>query len=245
MKHVFVATPMYGGMCSGAYTGALMNLGSTLYNNGIMMSYSYMMNESLITRARNKLAFDFLNSDATHLMFIDADIGFNPVDIPIMVEADKDIICGLYPRKEINWFAVEKAVHNGVPPQELNNHTAAFVLNTITNESKEYISLYEPIEIKNGATGFMLIKRQVFEKLSEMVPKYKNVAHRVMETVDESKTISEFFATSIDEDTNVLLSEDYHFCTIARKAGFKVYGALWPQLSHIGAYTFEGRLHQE
>ena len=85
---LFVATPMYGGMCIGNYASALMQLPIICSRSGVRMYYTYMMNESLITRARNSLAHDFLASDATHLMFIDADIGFNPNDIVEMVKRD-------------------------------------------------------------------------------------------------------------------------------------------------------------
>jgi hypothetical protein len=103
---LFVATPMYGGLCTGGYTMGILNCVQTFSPRNIQMYYSYMMNESLITRARNGMAYDFLQSDATHLMFIDADISFNPKDIVRMINADKDIICGLYPKKEINWKLV-------------------------------------------------------------------------------------------------------------------------------------------
>ena len=75
---VFLATPMYGGMCTGTYTSALMQTPLAFSQAGIQLYYTYMMNESLITRARNSLTYDFLASNATHLMFVDADIGFNP-----------------------------------------------------------------------------------------------------------------------------------------------------------------------
>ena len=107
---IFVATPMYGGMCTGMYASAIMQLVGVCGQSGMMMYYSFMMNESLITRARNSMAHDFLKSDATHLMFIDADINFNPQDIPRMVQADVDIICGIYPKKEINWVQVSEMV---------------------------------------------------------------------------------------------------------------------------------------
>ena len=106
-KHkVFVATPMYGGMATGTYTSSLLQTPAVLSQNGIGLYYAHMMNESLIPRARNKLTHDFLGTDATHLMWIDADIGFNPMDIVRMVQADKDIICGVYPKKEINWVEI-------------------------------------------------------------------------------------------------------------------------------------------
>ena len=239
---LFVATPMYGGMCTGLYASAIMQLVGVCGQNQMQMYYSFMMNESLITRARNSIAYDFLKSDATHLMFIDADIGFNPNDIPRMVAANKDIICGVYPKKEINWVQVSEMVKRGVPPDKLHLHTGAFVLNLAHGETEKSGNINEPIEIANGGTGFMLVKRKVFEDLKDKVPSYTNDMYHAIDTVREIKVIPEFFATSIDEESNRLLSEDYHFCKIAREAGFKVYAAPWASFSHTGTYNFSGQL---
>lgn len=240
---LFIATPMYGGLCNGSYTVGLLTAVGVFSRYGIAMQYAHMMNESLITRARNALAKDFLASESTHLMFIDADIGFNPADIPAMIHADKDIICGIYPKKEINWIDVTKAVNAGVPPQELHKHTGAFVLNLIGNASSAEGNTYEPMEIANGGTGFMLIKREVFEGLIGKVPTYNNDVFAAVDDQSKPAIINEFFTTSIDKESgNRLLSEDYHFCKIAREAGFKVWAAPWAQLSHTGTYIFSGQL---
>ena len=241
---LFVATPMYGGMCIGNYASALMQLPMICSRNGIMLYYTYMMNESLITRARNSIAYDFLASDATHLMFIDADIGFNPNDIVEMVKRDVDICCGLYPKKEISWGRVTQAVQGGVPPHELKDHTGTFVVNLVNNERTE-IKMDELFEIENGGTGFMLIKREVFEALADKVPEYTNDMYLATDIVTEPKMVKEFFTTSIDpESNNRLLSEDYHFCKLARKHGFKVHAAPWVELSHTGTYVFSGALQR-
>ena len=242
---LFVATPMYGGMCTGMYASAVMQCVGTFGQAGIQMYYSFMMNESLITRARNSMAYDFMKSDATHLMFIDADIAFSPADIPRMVDADKDIICGIYPKKEINWVEVQNAVKNDVPPENLQFHTGAFVLNLANGEKSKSGSINEPIEIANGGTGFMLIKRKVFEDLADKVPSYTNDMYHAVDTVREVKVIKEYFATSIDEESNRLLSEDYHFCKISRLAGFKVWCAPWASFSHTGTYNFSGQLPRQ
>jgi hypothetical protein len=239
---IFVATPMYGGMCTGMYASAIMQTVGVCGQNNMQMYYSFMMNESLITRARNSMAYDFLESDATHLMFIDADINFNPNDIPLMVKADKDIICGLYPKKEINWVEVEAAVKRGIPPAELSKYTGAFVVNLPHGTETASGPASEPLEIANGGTGFMLIKRNVFEKLADKVPSYTNDMYHAVDTVRKVKIIKEFFATSIEPESNRLLSEDYHFCKIAREAGFKVYAAPWASFGHTGTYTFSGQL---
>lgn len=239
---IFVATPMYGGMCTGSYTAGIMQLPIHCAQNGLQMYYSYMMNESLITRARNGLVFDFLESDATHLMFIDADIGFNASDIVSMIKADKDIICGLYPKKEINWQLVEMAVKRDTPFQDLPAWTGSFVVNLKDNAKETQGARDKPLEIDNGGTGFMLIKREVFELLSDKVPTYTNDMIQITDKNPRKKIIKEFFATSIDEDTDRLLSEDYHFCKLARKNGIEVFAAPWVHLSHTGTYIFNGQI---
>lgn len=238
---LFIATPMYGGLCNGNYTMGMIESVQTFGRAKIQMYYSYMMNESLITRARNAMAYDFLRSGATHLMFIDADIGFDANDIVKMVDADKDIICGLYPKKEINWKLVEMGVQKGVPLDQLHLWTGAFVVNLVGGAETQNTDINTPMEIENGGTGFMLIKRSVFEALKDKVPTYTNDVGFVTDK-EYKKTIHEFFATSIDEQSNRLLSEDYHFCKLARQNGFKVYAAPWAQLVHCGAYNFDGIL---
>lgn len=244
--YLFVATPMYGGLCNGMYTSGLLGMVSIFMRQGIGMEYSYMMNESLITRARNSLAHDFLQTDCTHLMFIDADIGFNPTDILPMIHSNKDIICGIYPKKEINWPLVSQAVRNEVPDNELHRYTGAFVLNTVDSSTEARGNLYAPLEIANGGTGFMLIKREVFQTLADKVPEYHNDIFLSTDNHKQVKIIKEFFATSIDKSSgNRLLSEDYHFCKIAREAGFKVWAAPWAQLAHCGTYIFNGGLQRQ
>jgi hypothetical protein len=104
------------------------------------------------------------------------------------------------------------------------------------------VPIKDPVEIFNGGTGFMLIKREVLEKMAEKVPEYTNDVGDLSGTMQQQEKIKEFFATSIEPETNRLLSEDYHFCREWRMMGGKVWAAPWCQLSHIGTYAFEGRL---
>lgn len=240
--HLFVATPMYGGMCTGYFTNSLIAMASVLPSNGISMSFSCMFNESLIQRGRNALADQFLKNEAcTHLMFIDADIKFNAHDIIKMVEADKEIICGIYPKKEINWPSVERASKDGVPSNELTKHTGSLVVNLVGYAGEVTVARNEPVEIWNGGTGFMLIKREVLEGLVDKVDSYTNDVNVIHSTFSPSK-ITEFFACSIEPETNRLLSEDYHFCRVARNNGYKIWAAPWVELGHFGTYLFEGTL---
>ena len=173
---LLVGTPMYGGMCHGDYTTGCLQLSNYLSSQGVQHSFSFLFNESLITRARNFIAHNFLKSDFTHLLFIDSDIKFNAGDVPKMIESDKDIICGIYPMKGINWPNVRNAINNNVPDEELKYHTGSFAVNPLKkDEGKEIVvTVNEPFEISNGATGFMLIKREVFTKLEPHCDYYHN-----------------------------------------------------------------------
>jgi len=242
-KHIFIATPMYGGQCFGNYHTSMILMQKTLLSIGVAYTQSAMFNESLIQRARNGLAHAFMQTECTHLMFIDADIAWNPEQFPPMLAADKDIICGIYPKKEISWPSVRQAIAAGVPDEQLKHHTGSFVVNLANHATSVTAPMNEPLEIMNGGTGFMLIKREVFETLQQTVATYKNNVTDLGGNL-HPEMFYEYFGVSIDPDTNVLLSEDYYFCTIARKAGFKVYAAPWVDLSHNGFYSFEGRLVQ-
>lgn len=231
---VFIATPMYGGMAAGTYTMSLAHTPATFFKNGIGLFYSCVMNDSLVPRARNYLTFQFLQSAATHLMWIDADIGFDPADIVRMVGADRDIVCGIYPKKEIHWREVARAAREGVPPERLRDYEHSLVVNLI-DDSPDRVSADGLVEIANAGTGFMLIKRGVFEALSDDAPSY----------VDGSTpdiALKAFYAVSIDPDSgNSLLSEDFHFCRLARSRGFKIHAAPWVRLNHTGTYIFGNR----
>ena len=239
--NLFIATPMYGGLCYGNYMESMLSLQANLIAKDMDAYFSFLYNESLITRGRNTMVNDFIKSDCTHMVFIDADIHFNPHDLFKMVEADVPIICGLYPKKEINWGGVAFAIEKKVPQDQLKYFTGEYVVNMVGDATEQLVPLDKPFEIKHGGTGFMVIKREVFEKLKDKCPKY---VHNMVDTNDNSNfgdEITEYFATSIDESKK-LLSEDYHFCKLARDNDIKVYGAAWAQLSHTGTYEYSGRL---
>ena len=102
---VFLGMPMYGGLLTEPTLHGLLELQSWTMNTGIQMRIQTMGNESLITRARNTIVSMMLDQTdfaATHLLFIDADIGFHWQNIERLICADKDIACGVYPRKHIH-----------------------------------------------------------------------------------------------------------------------------------------------
>jgi hypothetical protein len=235
MKTVQIATPMFGGLAYGHYVLSILALEAQLVQKGIGVSFSFLMNESLITRARNTLAMMFINSPEkpTHLLFIDSDIRFDARHVPAMVEADVPILCGIYPKKEINWHQVEAAVKKGAPVDMLRRMAGTYPLNPL--EGRVEAGVLEPLEIKSGPTGFMLIKREVFEAIEPSVPTY------IGDGPFGKVRTSEFFTTKVEDDA--LLSEDYYFCGLAKAHGFKVYAWPWIDLFHIGMFEYAGQMH--
>ena len=135
-KKLFVATPCYGGQCLGLYAKSCLDLQATCIQYGIECRFSFIFNESLITRARNYLVDEFLRSDCTHLLFIDADICFNPQDVLALLALDKDISGGPYPKKSINWTNIVNAVKRNVDNEKFNagdldQVTGDFVFNPV------------------------------------------------------------------------------------------------------------------
>ena len=248
-RKIMVATPMYGGMCGGQYTRAMIEYQKVCSEFELQTEFFFLFNESLITRARNYCVDEFMRSDYTHLMFIDADIGFNPHDVLALAaiadpESDKDIVCGPYPKKVISWEKIKRAVDKGFAdenPQRLENYVGDYVFNPADGSSE--IALNEPVEVLEGGTGFMMIQRKAFEKYEAVYPEFKYLPDHIRSAnFDGTREIMAYFDCVICPDSKRYLSEDYMFCQWARKAGIKVWMAPWMRLNHTGSYQFGGSL---
>ena len=236
---IMIATPMYGGMCTGNYVLGLLNSMVKLNSLGIQVFWAHLTNESLITRGRNELTRLFLEKGHDYLMFIDADISFDSVAILQLLAGDRDIACGIYPKKEVAWDQVERAAKQG--ESNLKDFAGAFVFNMV-GDADAATDGDGMIEVRHGGTGFMLIKRRVFETLAPHVSTYRVSTTQDPETGEYLKPIThEYFATSIDE-SGALLSEDYHFCELWRKHGGKIYAHPFIPLEHVGTYTYTGNI---
>lgn len=231
--HLHIATPMYGGNCKGVYLDGLMALTFELAKRGYQVSFSKIYNESLITRARNNLVYEFEQSGADALLFIDADEGFNHLDVISMIEQDKDVIGAIYPMKNINWNNVATAAVQG--RDNLADYSGFFAMNLLPGE--QTFKLTEPVPVTEVGTGMLFIKKEVFEMMKPHCPQY--MLNTSTGAFDPAKMVTEYFATSITEN-GILLSEDYHFCRKYRELGGTVYAAPWVRIVHAGEYIFSG-----
>jgi hypothetical protein len=248
-KKLFVATPMYGGQNHGLYMKACLDLQGLCLQYGVQIKFSFLFNESLITRARNYLVDEFLDrSDCTHMLFIDSDVNFNPQDVIALLALDKDVIGGPYPKKAIKWRSVKKAVekHPDIEPQLLEKVAGDFVFNPVKGTAQFTVS--EPLEVLEIGTGFMMIKREVFNKMKEAYPEIKYKPDHVGQAnFDGTRYIHAYFDTVIDTKDSITgggsdryLSEDYMFCQMWRKIGGQIFLCPWMRTAHIGTYHFQG-----
>lgn len=205
-RKLFLGLPCYGGMCAAIFSRSIADLSALCVQYGIELKMYYLMNESLIQRARNYISDEFMRSGSTHLMFIDSDIGFNAQDVIAMLamssdESEYDVLCGPYPKKCISWEKIKVAVDKGVAdknPNTLENYVGDYVFNPVGGA--QTIPLNEPAEVLEAGTGFMMIKRRVFERFvdyfSEMAYKPDHVR---TEHFDGSRDIWAFFHCIIDK----------------------------------------------
>ena len=250
-RKLFVAAPMYGGMCAGMFTKSMCDLTALCTHYGIELRSFFLFNESLITRARNYCVDEFLRSGFDNLMFIDSDIGFNPHDVITLFalqnsESPYDVLAGPYPKKCITWEKIKMAVDKGMAdenPNNLENFVGDFVFNPIIEEGVHEIKISEPAQVGEAGTGFMMIRRETFEKYDKAYPgQLYTPDHVRTEHFDGSRQIMAYFDCIIDPDTKRYLSEDYMFCYNVRKMGGTVWLCPWMRMTHVGTYLFNGSL---
>jgi hypothetical protein len=209
---VHIAMPCYGGMLTESTFMSFIKWANTARQLNIDWTLETMVNESLISRARNTLTAKFLHMpDATHLFFVDADIGWEPWHLLVLLNRDVDVIGGLYPMKTmpIKW------VVNGFDGAE---------------EGSDGLQ-----EVSKAGTGFLLMKKHVFEKLNShpAVKQYKNDIG--LDPVYD-QYLKTYFDTAVRQ--NRYYSEDWTFCENWRDLGGKIWVDKRVLLRHSGSYVF-------
>ena len=235
-KSIYIATPMYGGNCSGIFAESLAHGIKGLTDLGYKVKFCPLYNESLITRARNILTELFLRENYEYLLFVDSDQSFDYIDIHQMIQEDKGILGALVPMKQLNWDVIEMASQLGKGNLEL--YSGMFNINLIENDGIPDFD--KPFEVKYIGTGMMLIKKDVLLTLKPSFLEYKHNSGEML-TLSSGDVITEFWTTSIDEH-GTLLSEDYNFCRVAKEKDYKIYAVAYAAIMHAGTYFFKGML---
>ena len=238
--HLVVATPCFGGNVTSLYAISLLGLQQACAQLGIEISFRLIGGDSLITRARNLAVQQFLATPtATHLLFIDADIGFAAEQALALLAADKDVCGAIYPLKRLDWERIRTHAQAGVA--DLQSSTLNYVVDLL--DPSEMPPTEEFFRVRSVGTGFMMIKRAVFTRMAEHYPetRFRNT-HLGLNIDSAHSEANAFFDCVIDPDSGAYLSEDYTFCKRWRDIGGEIWARADSRLTHIGTNSFEGNL---
>lgn len=203
-RSLFVGMPMYGGVCYANFMESMCSLSVKCASMGIRMEHHVMSNESLIPRARNYIMDQFDRSECTHMIFIDADIGFNPDDVICMLammsdDSEYDVLGGAYPKKNISWEKIAHAVERGYAeknPENLAKVVGDYVFNTIDGKG---FRIDRPAEMLEIGTGFMMIRKKTLEMFKKAYPsQLYRPDHVRTEHFDGTRAITAYFDCPID-----------------------------------------------
>ena len=237
MVKLFLSTPCYGGLCLEKYMTSVIKLQIELIREGIMLMLDTTENESLVHRARNVAVGRFMQkTDADIFMFIDADVDFSADAVVRLVKSAHDVSVAVYPKKVVMWDQAKTAIENG---DERN--MAMLSSSLVANVGAARRSVENGfVELLDGPTGFMAIKREAFERLHEKFPELNCKNDHQNRDFDEYCAV---FDCMIDPESRRYLSEDYAFCRRWQQIGGKIYADVHTTLGHVGNLPFSGCLN--
>lgn len=234
--HLFLATPCYGGQVTHRYFHSVLALMMHGIESGLPIHVETLARESLITRGRNALVAKFLaHAEATHLLFVDADIGFAPAHVRRLLEAGVDVAAGAYPLKLLEWD--EGAARRARQGELISTAPLRYVGKPCEGAARREAGGFVTAEY--AGTGFMLIRRAVFARLAAAYPALEYGASHAGEEAPAAPRHA-FFDCEIDPDTRHYLSEDYAFCRRWRAIGGEVWLDTQSALLHTGTHEFLG-----
>ena len=240
---ILIATPCFGGVVSQSYMLSVIRLMSYSKSAGFDVSLSMLGYDALISRARSTLVAAFLdNPAATHLLFVDADIGFEPQQVERLLRLDKDFAGALYPLKSIDWdFIPQRCVEHGESVQQAAlSYVGTFCPETERKQEGDFVTA-----IYAGG-GFQLIRRSALERMIAAYPEthFRRVHSMPMtgsrREAAQSSNLFALFDCIIDPETGAYLSEDYSFCLRWRRIGGDIWIDAASKLTHSGPYEFVG-----
>jgi hypothetical protein len=220
-RKLFVGTPMYDGRCTATYAFSIARLTALCTQLGIDLRYYFLSYEALVTKARNITTDEFMRSGYQHLVFIDADIGFDAGDVLHMLAmqvldaqaAVYDVVAAPYPLKRIAWEKVLKAAKAGVAdadPTVLARHSSGVAVHPVRAGS---FPVDAPVEVTKAGTGMMMIRRETFERLANRDPSRKCAPSGGGMAASADADICAFFETEVDSKQGHIAEEIREYLT--------------------------------
>jgi hypothetical protein len=238
--HLVVATPCFGGQVSSIYAGSVFHLQRAVRSRtDIDLTVLMRDGDALITRARANLVTLFLdNPQATHLLFVDADIGFKPDQVFRLIESGADVVAGVYPIKRVNWEKAKRMLAADRP--DAPSAALDYVLEIDDPDQVAVVNGFT--RVRYAGTGFLMIRRHVLEQMCEH-PAYAPLQffrEHSVDTLAGSPNRFALFECMIDPATGTYLSEDFAFCKRWTDIGGAIWADLESRLDHVGPSVFRG-----
>ena len=236
---LMVGTPCFGGQLSTLYFASMFKLQRALRAHpNVELTVQLRDGDALITRARANVVAAFLDDpNATHLLFIDADIGFEPNQVLRLLSSGADVVAGIYPIKRVNWDKVRKVVEEKRP----NAQSAALDYVLETEDPDKIAAVNGFSRVRYAGTGFLMIRRNALEKMCQHYPSLQfRHEHSIAGALANSTNRFALFECIIDSETGTYLSEDFSFCKRWTDMGGEIWADLESRLNHVGPATFFG-----
>jgi len=255
-----ILTPCYTGMCHVNYITSLMKSKDVLEEYGIEVHTLFCRRDSLVSRARNNLvALAMSNPKTTHMLFIDSDITWDPVDVLKLLVANKNLVGGIYPLKNYNWDHLLKDPNDPSNPnpniiqkwiEEKNNSK---IKNNISDEDmiryklvnynlhfldKDLKIEHNLARVKYLPTGFMMFKRNLIEKMAQAFPSTKYDDDIQFLKHDQNEFAYALFDCGVEDGHYI--SEDFLFCKRWAKMGGSIWIDVTINLTHSGIEDYKG-----
>jgi len=239
--NLVVGTPCFGGQISTIYFASMFKLQKAVRDVAdVELKVQLRDGDALINRARANIVANFLDDPtATHLLFIDADIGFEPAEVFRLLASGHDMVAGAYPIKRIDWAKVRKVI--AANKDNIGSAALNYVLEV---DDPDNIVVREGFtRIRYAGTGFLMIRRHVLEQMCRHHPELQfNFEHSVSGLANASRNRFALFECMIEPVTRLYLSEDFSFCKRWTDMGGEIWGDLQSRLNHVGPTTYYGDL---
>jgi hypothetical protein len=240
--NLVIATPCFGGQISVLYAASLFKLQKLVRRYAdFNLKLLFKDSDALITRARASLISQFLDdATATHLLFVDADIGFEPEQVVRLIECGADMCAAVYPVKRIDWEKVKSTIETARP----NPAAAALKYVFEVEDANAVTEKGGFVKVRYAGTGFLMTRRDALERMCARYPQLQYKRDHSMDAAVASDNRFALFECMIAAD-GTYLSEDFAFCKRWTDMGGEIWADLDSKLSHVGPLAFCGDLSSQ